>query len=126
MPGGMISVHPFDMASGVIGPETLAELRGQSLSFVYVDICSILPTTCGAPYWILVADQGIDEIVAFDFDLENRTLAFAGRFLAGLSFPHGVAASADGRFVAVTTYGDDSLHIFDMIRDGGTRESSRT
>ena len=123
MPGGMISIHPFDMASGVIGSEALAELQGQSTSFVYVDMCSILPRAAGAPCRILVADQGIDEIVAFDFDPGNRTLAFAGHFLAGLSFPHGVAASADGRFVAVTTYGDDSLRIFDMKRRGEALES---
>jgi 6-phosphogluconolactonase (cycloisomerase 2 family) len=118
MPGGMVSVHPFDMASGVIGPETVAELQGQSTSFVYVDMCSILPTAYGGPCRILVADRGIDKIVAFEFDPETRTLAFAGHFLAGLSFPHGVAASADGRFVAVTTYGDDSLHIFDVMGGG--------
>jgi len=125
LPGGMVSVHPFDMASGVIGPETLAELQGKSTSFVYVDMCSILPTASRATCRILVADQGIDEIVAFDFDPENRTLAFAGRFLAGLSFPHGVAASADGRFVAVTTYGDDSLHVFDMLRVDSPAQSLR-
>jgi 6-phosphogluconolactonase (cycloisomerase 2 family) len=123
MPGGMISIHPFDMASGVIGSEALAELQGQSTSFVYVDMCSILPRASGVPCRILVVDQGIDQIVAFDFDPENRTLAFAGHLLAGLSFPHGVAASADGRFVAVTTYGDDSLHIFDMRRGGEVLES---
>ena len=113
------------MTSGVIGSEALAELQGQSTSFVYVDMCGILPRAAGAPCRILVADQGIDEIVAFDFDAENRTLAFAGRILAGLSFPHGVAASADGRFVAVTTYGDDSLRIFDMMRGGQALEPPR-
>jgi 6-phosphogluconolactonase (cycloisomerase 2 family) len=118
MPGGMVSVHAFDMASGIIASEALAELQGQSTSFVYVDMCSILHTAYGGPYCILVADQGIDKIVAFEFDPKTRTLAFAGQLLAGLSFPHGVAASADGRFVAVTTYGDDSLHIFDMMGGG--------
>jgi len=114
----MVSVHPFDMASGVIASGTVAELQGQTTSFVYVDMCSILPAAYGRPCRILVADQGIDKIVAFEFDPDTRTLAFAGHFLAGLSFPHGVAASADGRFVAVTTYGDDSLHIFDVMGGG--------
>ena len=125
MPGGMVSVHPFDMASGVIASGTVAELQGQTTSFVYVDMCSILPTASSAPYRLLVANQGINEIVAFEFDPEHRTLALAGHFLAGLSFPHAVAASADGRFVAVTTYGDDSLRIFDMVRGGETLESPR-
>ena len=45
------------------------------------------------------------------FDPGARALAFTGIFAAGLSFPHGVDACADGRFVAVTTYGDDTVHI---------------
>ena len=125
VPGGLLSVHPFDAASGIIASEALAEFQGQSTSFIHVDMCSILPTAPSAPYRILVVDQGIDEIVAFDFDPGSRTLAFAGHFLAGLSFPHGVAVSADGRFVAVTTYGDDSLRIFDMMRGGEALESPR-
>jgi len=32
-------------------------------------------------------------------------------FADNLSFPHGVAARADGRYVAITTFGDDSVHI---------------
>jgi 6-phosphogluconolactonase (cycloisomerase 2 family) len=54
-------------------------------------------------------------ITAFEFDAEAATLAFIGVFATGLSFPHGLDASADGKFVAVTNYGDDTLRI-DRVR----------
>lgn len=111
---GMLSVHRFDAARGVIA-EVVAEARGADSSLGNVEICTFLPTIVGTPYRILVANQGADAVTAFAFDPEARTLAFTGIFAAGLSFPHGLDASADGRFVAVTTYGDDRVHIAQVI-----------
>jgi DNA-binding beta-propeller fold protein YncE len=109
-PDGLLSVHRFDAASGVIG-EALAEMHGTDTALVNMEICTFLPSSSGAPYRILVANQGADVVTAFTFDPGARTLTLTGIFAAGLSFPHGVDACADGRFVAVTTYGDDSVHI---------------
>jgi len=109
-PDGMLSVHRFDAASGVIG-EAVAEMHGADTALVNMEICTFLPCIAGTPYRILVANQGADVVTAFTFDPGARALAFTGIFAAGLSFPHGVDACADGRFVAVTTYGDDSVHI---------------
>ena len=107
---GLLSVHRFDAASGVIG-EALADMHGADTALVNMEICTFLPSIAGTPYRILVANQGADVVAAFTFDPGARALAFAGIFAAGLSFPHGVDACADGRFVAVTTYGDDTVHI---------------
>jgi DNA-binding beta-propeller fold protein YncE len=107
---GSLSVHSFDAASGVIGA-ALAETHGADIVLGNMEICTFLPTVSGSPYRILVANQGADMVTAFTFDPGGRTLAFTGIFAAGLPFPHGVDACADGRFVAVTTYGDDSVHI---------------
>ena len=109
-PDGLLSVHRFDAASGVIG-EVVAEMRGPDTALVNMEICTFLPNISGAPYRILVANQGADMVTEFTFDPGVRALAFTGIFAAGLSFPHGVDACADGRFVAVTTYGDDTLHV---------------
>ena len=109
-PDGLLSVHRFDAGSGVIG-EALAEMHGADTALGNMEICTFLPSISGTPYRILVANQGADVVTAFTFDPGARTLAFTGIFAAGLSFPHGVDACADGRFVAVTTYGDDSVHI---------------
>ena len=103
-------MYRFDAASGVIG-EALAEMHGPDTALANMEICTFLPSISGTPYRILVANQGADMVTAFTFDPGARTLAFTGIFAAGLSFPHGVDACADGRFVAVTTYGDDSVHI---------------
>jgi hypothetical protein len=107
---GLLAVHRFDAPSGVIG-EALAEMHGAETELLNMEICTFLPRSSGTPYRILVANQGADVVTAFTFDPGARTLAFTGTFAAGLSFPHGVDACADGRFVAVTTYGDDSVHI---------------
>jgi hypothetical protein len=46
-----------------------------------------------------------------EFDAQRQTLVAAGIFADGLSFPHDVDVSADGRFAAIANYGDDSLRI---------------
>ena len=107
---GMLSAHRFDAASGVIG-EAVADMHGPDTALVNMEICTFLPSISGTAYRILVANQGADVVTEFTFDSGARALAFTGIFAAGLSFPHGVDACPDGRFVAVTTYGDDSVHI---------------
>ena len=104
-------IHRFDAASGVIAPEPLAELKGEGMSLATTDMCTFLPTKSGTNYPIAVVDQSADAILAFEFDAEKETLVAAGVFADGLSFPHDVAVSADGQFVAITNYGDDTLRI---------------
>lgn len=109
--GGMLMIHRFDSASGVIAPEPLAEFRGEGMSLATTDMCTFLPTKPGKHYSIAVVDQATDAIQAYEFDAEEQTLVAAGVFADGLSFPHDVAVSADGQFVAITNYGDDTLRI---------------
>lgn len=109
--GGMLMIHRFDSASGVIAPEPLAELKGEGRSLATTDMCTFLPATSGKYYSIAVVDQATDAILAFEFDAKKQTLVVAGVFADGLSFPHDVAVSADGQFVAITNYGDDTLRI---------------
>lgn len=116
--GGMLAVHRFDVAAGVIAPEPAALLRSAGDALNGVEACTILPAASGRPYRILAANQAADLVPAFDFDATAGTLAFAGVFAAGLSFPHGIDASADGRFVAVTNYGDDTLRVARVAPDG--------
>lgn len=109
--GAMYSVHRFDAANGVIAADPVAELKGTSVSLGNVEMCTFVPTPPGRPYRILGANQAADTVTEFEFDAEDRTLSFAGVFAAEMSFPHGIDASSDGRFVAVTNYGDDTLRI---------------
>ncbi len=109
--GGMLAVHHFDAESGIIAPTPVAEIRSTSATLYAVESCAILPASNAFPFRILAVDQAADLVRAFDFDASNGTVASAGVFAAGMSFPHGIDVSADGRFVAITNYGDDTLRI---------------
>lgn len=116
--GGMLAVHRFDAALGIIEPEPTALLRDSAGGMLdSVEANTILPPTPGRTCRILAVNQGADTVPAFDFDPEAGTLASAGIFAAGLSFPHGLDASADGRFVAMACYGDDTLRIAEIAHD---------
>lgn len=111
LPRGILAAYPFDMATGTIGSEPVAEFHGSGLSIGNVDMCTVLPTRPGGRYEILAANQGFDVVSAFEFDADERALDYTGVFLGGLSFPHGLDGSADGRFVAVTNNGNDTISI---------------
>jgi hypothetical protein len=108
---GVVSVHRFDAANGVIDAQPVAEFKAPAGDLASMDICKFLLTAPGERYRILVVDQGADAIPLFEFDVEDRTIAPAGVFAGGLSFPHGIDVSADASFVAMTNYGDDSVCI---------------
>jgi 6-phosphogluconolactonase (cycloisomerase 2 family) len=65
-------------------------------------------------------------VTAFAFRTNDHSLTFLGVFQDGLTFPHGVDVSADGKFVAITNYGDDTLRIFRTNRANveGPRQST--
>jgi DNA-binding beta-propeller fold protein YncE len=109
--GGMLMVHRFDPVSGVVASQPLAELRGEGLSLATSDMCTFLPTAADEPYRIIVVDQAADSIPAYEFDPTKQTLVAAGVFADGLSFPHDVDVTADGKFAAIANYGDDSVRI---------------
>ena len=111
-------IHRFDSATGVIAPEPLAEVKGEGMSLATTDMCTFLPTTSSKHHRIAVVDQATDAILAYEFDAEKQTLVPAGVFADGLSFPHDVDVSADGQFVAITNYGDDTLRIGRIISSG--------
>jgi DNA-binding beta-propeller fold protein YncE len=107
----MLSIHRFDPDRGVVDPTPVARYDRADGPLSFPDMCTFLPYPSGPRYRLLISDQALDAVMAFEFDAEERTLDFRGVFVGGLSFPHGVDASADGRFVAVTNYGDDSVFV---------------
>jgi hypothetical protein len=109
--GGRVRVHRFDAANGIIAAEPIAEFKPPDLALAALDLCTFAPTAPDEPYRILVVDQGVDAVFSFEFDPEDRTIGRSGVFADRLSFPHGVDVSADGRFVAFSNYGDDSVRI---------------
>jgi DNA-binding beta-propeller fold protein YncE len=109
-PGGVVAVHRFDAQSGLLEAESLVEYQGMGAQLANMDMSVFLPGH-DAPYTFLVADTGCDTLACFEFDAARLTLTRAADYTDGLSFPHGVDVSADGRFVAITNYGDDTLCI---------------
>jgi hypothetical protein len=109
--GGLLTVHRFDAQVGSMEADPVAEYRGLVSALGFVDMSTFLPTKGGETYGILVADQGADRIPTFSFNPSRGTLKPDGVFAENLSFPHGIDARGDGRYVAITTYGDDTIHI---------------
>lgn len=114
----MLAVHCFDSKHGIIAPRAVAELRSANAAPYALECCTILPTRPGRLCRILAADQATDIVPAFDFDAEQSSLVSVGPFAAGMWFPHGIDASADGHFVAITNYGDDTLRIARVTGNG--------
>ena len=109
-PSGVLAVHRYDAGRGVIADAPTVELTVGGAELRNLETCAFVPSVGGMAR-ILATNQGEDMVSAFAFDPVSGMLRFEGVVAGNLSFPHGVDVSADGRFVAITTYGDDSLHI---------------
>jgi len=117
--GGLMTVHRFDAQRGSLEREPVATWRSTGGLLGAVESCTVLSAPSGHPFRILTVDQAGDAVLAFDFDPRRSVLSYAGVFAPGMSFPHGIDASADGRFVAVANYGDDTLRILSLGQGGG-------
>lgn len=66
--------------------------------------------------YLLTSDQVLDEIFVHEFDRETGALSGSKILLenptAELNFPHGLAFSRDGKYLAVTNYGDDRITLY--------------
>ena len=108
---GLLTLHRFDASTGVIAADPVAGSGGDGFLLRNPEMCTFLGGPYANVHRILVTDQGADVVAAFEFNAVTPAVAFAGVFAAGLAFPHGIDASSDARFVAITNYGDDTLRI---------------
>ena len=71
---------------------------------------------------LVASDQASDSALIVGFDTSTGALGKRRMVLenpqALLSFPHGVGISADGRYLAITSYGDDKVTIYAIASDG--------
>jgi 6-phosphogluconolactonase (cycloisomerase 2 family) len=110
VPHGLIAVHAFH---DVIDEQPSAVYRGTGrLRLDNPDDVAFL--TDGR--LLIVTDQARDVAAIVGFDPATGRIgpwrATLGNPEAQLSFPHGVDASADGRYVAIASYGDDKLTVY--------------
>lgn len=116
-PIGRIGVHSFNAAAGVIAADPLVTYSAGGTALGGVEICTVLPSASGRFHRILAVSQTADQALSFMFDADGSTLTRTGVFVSDLCFPHGIDTSSDGRFVAITNYGDDTLRIARVQRD---------
>jgi len=71
--------------------------------------------------YLVTTDQIFDEVFIHYFDKTNGTLQDSLVLLnnpkANLNFPHGIAFSHDGKYLAVTNYGDDKVSIYSITEN---------
>jgi hypothetical protein len=112
---GAISVHAFDAATGQMDSTPVTELQSPSAAVVGIDSCAMLPTPSNAVHHLVTGNQRLHTAHLFAFDTQTQSLQYVGPIAHGMSFAHGIAADASGRYVAVTCYGDDSLQVLRML-----------
>lgn len=106
-----VEVHPWDATSGRVGPPVTRSPRSWGMG-IGEDI-----TWLASGDRLLVADQSRDQALLARCDPVTGALgpivARIGWAAGGLQAPHGCAQSPDGRWLAITNYGDGSCRIFD-------------
>lgn len=106
-----IAAYRFDPATHFIDPKPVGELFG------LVSAESLIFSPDGAT--LLAVDQVQDRVTAHHFD--TKTGRIEGTYIAlknpeaQLSFPHGMSISRDGKFLAVSNYGDDKVTVYDIL-----------
>jgi len=106
-----VEIRPWDAATGTPGPPVARSPRSWRVG----GIEDLVWLSAGDR--LLLTDQFLDQALVVGCD--PGTGAFGpvitriGWAAGGLHAPHGCAESPDGRWIAITNYGDGSLRIFD-------------
>ncbi len=110
---GALAVYQFDRIKGKIDPKPVCVIGTSELLNVPEDVCF---SPDGSS--ILVTNHGNDTVTAHAFDPMTGQIGESRILLqnpeAQLSFPHGLSISPDGKFLAVTNYGDDTVKIYTL------------
>jgi len=119
-----VDIHPWDAATGTLGPPVARSPRRWRAGGIE-DV-----TWLASGDRLLVTDQFRDQALVVDCDPTTGTLgpvrARIGWAAGGLHAPHGCAQSPDGRWLAITNYGDGSLRIFDTADPAAAGAASTT
>jgi DNA-binding beta-propeller fold protein YncE len=112
---GFVSSYAFDPRTGC-SPGPLF-VRVEGLGLECVEDVNVLPDASR----IVVTDQAADQAVFIAFDAATGSIGARTTALrspqARMSFPHGNAVSADGRYLAVANYGDDTFNVYPLTSD---------
>lgn len=110
---GALAIYQFDRIKGKIDPTPVSVIGTSELLNVPEDVCF---SPDGSS--ILVTNHGNDTITVHAFDPMTGQIGESRVLLqnpeAQLSFPHGLSISPDGKYLAVTNYGDDTVKIYTL------------
>ncbi len=109
-----ICIHPYSSEKGEIGHPIIAEYIHQTESNCAFEIGAFQWLAARQVYSLYITDQE-DKIFKFIFDPQSLKIGLEGFYDQDIPFPHGVDISPDGHYMAVTTLGDDSIKIFELI-----------
>lgn len=108
---GFVEIRPWDAATGEVGPPVARSPQSWKLG------CGEDVTWLASGDRILVSDQFDDQALIAACDPATGALGSVvtriGWAAGGLRAPHGCAQSPDGRWLAITNYGDGSCRFFD-------------
>lgn len=108
---GAIAVYPFDKINGTIDPSPVSVIGTSEALSVPEDLCF---SPDGSSF--LVTNHANDTVTIHRFDQITGKIGESRVLLQNpescLSFPHGLCFSPDGKYLAVTNYGDDSVKIY--------------
>lgn len=108
---GRIVIYRFDRWEGTLDPIPVSEIGVEEGLNVPEDIAFYPDGSC-----ILASNQGGDSVSLHIFDSQTGMIGPSSVALqspeAELNFPHGIAISPDGKYLAVSNYGDDKITIY--------------
>jgi 6-phosphogluconolactonase (cycloisomerase 2 family) len=117
---GLIAIYPFDTEIGSFNPIPICEIGTNEGLDIPEDLLFYPDGSC-----ILASNQGNDSISIHTFDTQtgmiNSNFVALQSPKAQLNFPHGISISPNGKYLAVSNYGDDKICIYKisnlLIRD---------
>ncbi|HSW73679.1 MAG TPA: beta-propeller fold lactonase family protein, partial [Candidatus Limnocylindria bacterium] len=105
-----LSIHEFDVSNGSIGG-LISKVEKVG---VYVEDIAFI---CN-DHALVASSQGDDALFIYPFDHKTGRLDVQYTLVqnpdAQLSFPHGMSVSQDGKYLAVTNYGDDKFNLYQI------------
>lgn len=110
---GKLAIFNFDREKGIIHSSHICEVGTNEYLNTPEDVLFSSDDSC-----LLVSNQGNDTITAHQFDPETCSIRNSHIALkspeAQLNFPHGISLSPDGKYLAVSNYGDDKICLYSI------------
>lgn len=124
--GPRLAIHRFDAKTGMIEEKSLVAFDNNNSLFGSFELAAFRPDINPKEYRLFITNQAQDKVVEVAFNPDQFSLQVSGSHRLNLSFPHGIDVSGDGKLIAVTNFGDDSIRIFELENESDIPKNTRT